>query len=226
MKICENCGIEHDGIYGSGRFCSCKCARGFSTKLKRKEINSRVSKKLTGRKLSSNHKESLRKAQKLAPSRKGFKMSEEQKLKISKSLKGYTHSDETKKKISQAIKGKAGGYRKNSGIGKKGWYKGYWCDSSYELAFVIYNLEHGIKFARNTKRFEYEFENKKYYYIPDFIMNDGTYVEIKNFITDRVLAKHEQFPHKLIVICGKKEISSYLDYVITKYGRNFIELYE
>lgn len=22
--ICENCNIEHDGSYGSGRFCSCK----------------------------------------------------------------------------------------------------------------------------------------------------------------------------------------------------------
>jgi hypothetical protein len=46
MKICENCKEEHDGSYGSGRFCSIKCARGFSTKAKRKEINEKVSKKL------------------------------------------------------------------------------------------------------------------------------------------------------------------------------------
>ena len=30
--ICENCGKEHDGTYGSGRFCCSKCARSFSTK--------------------------------------------------------------------------------------------------------------------------------------------------------------------------------------------------
>ena len=30
--ICEKCEQEHDGTYGSGRFCSSKCARGFSTK--------------------------------------------------------------------------------------------------------------------------------------------------------------------------------------------------
>lgn len=30
--ICENCGKEHLGNYGSGRFCSKKCARTFSTK--------------------------------------------------------------------------------------------------------------------------------------------------------------------------------------------------
>lgn len=29
---CENCGREHNGNYGSGRFCSQKCARGFSSK--------------------------------------------------------------------------------------------------------------------------------------------------------------------------------------------------
>ena len=30
--ICENCGKEHNGLYGSGRFCSKECARSFSTK--------------------------------------------------------------------------------------------------------------------------------------------------------------------------------------------------
>jgi hypothetical protein len=30
--ICENCGKEHDGSYGSGRFCCKECARAFSTK--------------------------------------------------------------------------------------------------------------------------------------------------------------------------------------------------
>ena len=46
--ICEYCLIEHDGNYGSGRFCSSKCSRGFSTSIKRTEINEKVSKKLYG----------------------------------------------------------------------------------------------------------------------------------------------------------------------------------
>lgn len=46
---CENCGKDHDGSYGSGRFCSVKCAKGFATKNKREEINKKVSKSLTGR---------------------------------------------------------------------------------------------------------------------------------------------------------------------------------
>ena len=45
---CENCGIEHNGEYGSGRFCSSVCARGFSTKAKRYEINKKVSISLGG----------------------------------------------------------------------------------------------------------------------------------------------------------------------------------
>ena len=59
--FCENCGIEHKGIYGSGRFCSIKCARGFSSKNKRLEINKKVSDKLSNRKLSDQHKKNIEK---------------------------------------------------------------------------------------------------------------------------------------------------------------------
>lgn len=45
---CEACNKTHDGSYGSGRFCAAKCARGYSTKSKRKEINEKVSKALIG----------------------------------------------------------------------------------------------------------------------------------------------------------------------------------
>jgi hypothetical protein len=53
--FCENCNKKHNSEYGSGRFCSAKCARGFSTKNKRAEINKKVSKTLSGRKLTSEH---------------------------------------------------------------------------------------------------------------------------------------------------------------------------
>lgn len=44
MKLCENCNSIHDGKFASGRFCSSKCSKSFSTKSKRKEINEKVSK--------------------------------------------------------------------------------------------------------------------------------------------------------------------------------------
>lgn len=46
---CENCGSHHKAEYGSGRFCGSKCARGFSTKARRSEINQRVSRTLSSR---------------------------------------------------------------------------------------------------------------------------------------------------------------------------------
>jgi protein-arginine kinase activator protein McsA len=47
MTNCENCEKEHDGNYGSGRFCSSSCSRSFATKSKRAEINAKVSIALT-----------------------------------------------------------------------------------------------------------------------------------------------------------------------------------
>jgi len=46
---CQYCDNIHDGSYGSGRFCSQKCARGFSSLEKRKEISDKVSLKLGGK---------------------------------------------------------------------------------------------------------------------------------------------------------------------------------
>jgi len=47
--VCENCLSSHEGEYGSGRFCCSKCARCYSTKSKRAEINERVSSSLRNR---------------------------------------------------------------------------------------------------------------------------------------------------------------------------------
>ena len=47
--ICENCGKEHDGSYGSGRFCSQKCSKSHGNKVRnispeqRQLINKKIS---------------------------------------------------------------------------------------------------------------------------------------------------------------------------------------
>jgi hypothetical protein len=56
---CLNCQELHSGEYGSGKFCSMKCARSFSTKSKRKEINKKVSVIMTGKQLSDEHKKNI-----------------------------------------------------------------------------------------------------------------------------------------------------------------------
>lgn len=47
--LCEFCKQSNSGEYGSGRFCSKKCARAFSSSDKRDEINKKVSRKMKGR---------------------------------------------------------------------------------------------------------------------------------------------------------------------------------
>jgi hypothetical protein len=123
------------------------------------------------------------------------------------------------------LKGKSGGYRRRGGRGKQGWYKGYYCNSSWELAWVIYQLEHNSQFKRNTIGFEYEFNNKKLKFYPDFILDNGEYVEVNGYVDDKVKAKFKYFPHKLIVV-GREDIKPYIKYVTDKYGADFIKLYE
>lgn len=121
---------------------------------------------------------------------------------------------------------KFGGYRNGSGVGKRGWYKGYRCDSSWELAYVIYNLDHNIKFKRNTKGYPYFYKNKKFLYYPDFLEND-VFVEIKGYSSDQWKCKYDYFSkdHNIKII-DEKEIKQYLNYVVSKYGKNYTNLYE
>jgi hypothetical protein len=52
MKKCKCCNVNNAikySKYSNGEFCSTKCARSYSTKGKRNEINKRVSEKLIGR---------------------------------------------------------------------------------------------------------------------------------------------------------------------------------
>lgn len=56
---CEYCLAEHDGSFATGRFCNRKCSNGFSTKAKRKEINEKVSGRMSGKKPSSKDYDNL-----------------------------------------------------------------------------------------------------------------------------------------------------------------------
>lgn len=122
-----------------------------------------------------------------------------------------------KEKISKRMIGNINWIR--SGKGKRGTYKGYFYMSSWELAYIFYNLEHHIEFKRNWERFDYVHNNKPGKYIPDFIEND-TYIEIKGYKTSVCISKINHFPKK-IVILYYNEMQPYLKYVIEKHGKNF-----
>jgi hypothetical protein len=137
---------------------------------------------------------------------------------------GKTHSQETKDKISKTRL--EIGFPPNKIISshKKGYYKNFWCDSSWELAYLIYCLDNDILIKRNSEGFYYQYNDDKIRrYYPDFIVGD-TYIEIKGCDNEMNKYKYLYFPKKLEVI-SSKEISKYLSYVESKYGKDFIRLY-
>lgn len=150
--------------------------------------------------------------------------SDEHRRKISEAATGRVASEESRKKMSDSAKRRGlGGYIPGAGKGHRGRYKGYWCDSSFELAFVIYNIEHNISFERNLDRFEYEYEGKKHKYTPDF-KKDEKYIEIKGYEKPVDLIKYAQVQN--LTVLYKKDIQYMIDYCINKYGKDFINMYE
>ena len=135
------------------------------------------------------------------------------------SFTGKHHTQENKE-----IFRSKGGYRQGSGRGIKGRYKGFWCDSSWELAFVIYCLDLNKNIIRNTEGFLYFSNGKKRKYFPDFIV-DGRYTEIKGYLVDEDKLKFQSFPHQLNILT-LNEMKPIIQYVINNYGKDYIKLYE
>lgn len=134
------------------------------------------------------------------------------------------HSESTKKKLSLIAKDRGlGGYVRGSGRGKKGWYKGFFCDSSYELAYIIYCLDHNIDIKRNTEKRQYLWQGTLLNYLPDFIV-EGCVVEIKGYRTEQWKAKHVCNPD--IKVLYKQDLKEVFEYVHNVYGKNFVHLYE
>lgn len=107
-----------------------------------------------------------------------------------------------------------------------GFYKGIECDSSWELAFLLYHLDIGSQIKRNSDKFLYEFDGKVRSYYPDFII-DNVYYEIKGYKDDAYFEKVNQFPKdQVLVVIDKDLISFYLHYAATHYGDDFTYLYD
>lgn len=114
-------------------------------------------------------------------------------------------------------------FTKNGAQPKRGKYKGIRCDSSWELAFLIYHFDHNLNIKRCEERRKYVFNGKELNYVPDFITDKGI-IELKGCSSPGWRAKLEYNPD--IIVYYKKEIQPYLDYVIGKYGEDFTKLYD
>lgn len=240
--ICELCG-EHFNSETPKRFCSSKCAHQYSTH------TSLVWKCVCGKEFESRRKlRAHRKGCELASEKNtgygrgwalGRTISEEQRKRISESVRRYvsehpnkigkarTEEEERmrKQRISVSMKGNTNWqYNKRHGVAKQGWYKGIYCDSSWELAFVVYHLEHGLSIARCMEHRKYVFNGVHRTYVPDFVTDEGI-IEIKGYWTDQSRAKAAQNPD--IKVLMQKDIQYCLDYTTEKYGSKFWEtLYE
>ena len=97
--------------------------------------------------------------------------------------------------------------------------------STWELAWVMYQLDRGINFKRNTKGFEYEFKGKQLKFYPDFILENGEYVEIKGWVTEKDKSKFLTFP-KTLNILYQKDMAPIINAIISKYGPEYWKCYE
>lgn len=252
-KVCKNCGktyYKNWSKWVKSEFCCKECSRSYSTKIKREEINKKVSDKLKGRlvgnalntkvlkltKSKSPHRVKLSKSKspqwryahelmdeyiknpnkcefcgKVLPFERRYRKTCSRKCQ-DELWKIWYNSNKTM----MAEKGFCGGYRKGAARGKSGYYKGIWCDSTYELVYLIYNLDTGNDIKRNTVKFPYNHNGENHEYTPDFRVN-GELVEIKNFWTEVVQVKLECVPEK-ITILYYEDLEEMMQYVDEKYG--------
>lgn len=126
-------------------------------------------------------------------------------------------------KLSEAAKKyNFGGYQPNSIKNyHTGNYKGIHCDSSWELAYLVYCLEHNIDIRRCTEVRYYELNNKKCKYFPDFIV-DNKIIEIKGYFDTVAQIKSEQNPDIKVLLYD--DLKESLEYTINKYGDKFWEV--
>ena len=217
--VCEVCGKEYqlelsENSYSKGKYkrtCSDECAKKLTAKNTNKtEKNKKISKKLSKNISLNKNKEKVVKTVTCKHCGKEFKTTTNKKY-CSDYCKSFAWKNN-------------GGLRKNSYKQyKSGWYKGIHCDSSWELALVIYYTEHNLFIERNKQYRTYIYNNKSYKYYPDFITDEGL-LEVKGYKSDKWNAKIEQNPD--IKVLYKNDMKSYLQYVISKYGTNFIKLYD
>lgn len=132
---------------------------------------------------------------------------------------GYLGSEKHKEDAS-----KGGGDRKGAGRGKRGYYKNYWCDSTWELVWIIYNLDKDVEFDRNREGFEYRYKGGIREFYPDFKLKDGTYVEVKGYHNKMTDKKIEYFPHEIRLV-ENDEIKPMIEYVKDNYGEPLESLY-
>ena len=167
--VCVKCGSIYDrtaNIKKKKMFCSQKCA---NSKIHSDETKQKISESLLKRIEDCDKKKNLLRNYKCSVCDNEF-------TKIGYIGPKYCSSE--CRKIMMKSYNTLGGYREGSGRSISGYYKGIFCGSTYELVYVIYNLDHNVEF----KRFEGCITDGTLKYFPDFyIEHENRIIEIKGY---------------------------------------------
>lgn len=225
LKNCPKCNIEFNAysIWGVKKFCSRKCG---NSRVRTEEIKNKISKGVirSPKAIAAREKQKQNAifGNKICPvCQKNFSVFPSSKKRIYCSKECYLRDSEHKYRSQTS-----GGYRPGSGRSKSGYYKGIYCGSTYELCWVIYNLDYNIQFSR----FERVLESQELKYYPDFILDDGkTIIEIKGFekkeSVDRKTKLAESFGY-IVKVLRYEDLGFAFDYVKQKYTDKYHTLYD
>lgn len=206
MKTCENCGNDHAGEYGSGRFCSLKCARGFATKNKRKEINEKVKNVFADKRKIKNEK-----CKNCGTN--FFKKRKNREFCSNSCARKYAWTDiEYRKNLQEKIALRS---LNSTSFGAKSSIFMFnsneiLCQSNRERKALELILEKYLvsSIFRCNFCISYEFNGKSHKYNPDFdiLLDDGTrfIIEVKTQISNKETNKLSR-PHYFLTINSKKE---------------------
>lgn len=106
-----------------------------------------------------------------------------------------------------------GGVREGSGRAKTGYYNGVYCGSTYELAFLIWNLDRNIPIQRCQQSFDYVYDGKIKKYWPDFEIKGQIY-EIKGRIQD---VDYVKIAACNAIMVSRDRVQECIQYVCEKY---------
>lgn len=178
--------------------------------------------------------------------------SERQKAKLQKMKEtcllryGETHFLKTKlgkQKALQARLNKFGAYNPPNQGRSKIVYNNVSFDSTWELCFYVYCVDHNIVVSPHPKvALPYTAEDGRiHFYEPDFLINNKEYVEIKGnqfFGKDGYMfcpydkTKSERYRHKHVAmlrynvsIIKTEDIGKYINYILKNYSDDFIKKY-
>lgn len=212
--VCERCGKVMIEKYGSGRFCSRSCAnaRHHSEDTKQK-IKVSFHKTIDSR----TTEEKLRIRNQIINRHKDEYMKNPCYCTVCGNLVPYERKNKNYCSRECAY-ANSGGYRQNASYGKFGTYKGIYCDSTYELAFLIYCLDHNIEIERCTTYFMYEYEGSFHKYYPDFYLpKSDTYVETKGQMTELVYIKAKAVPNNKLLLLDTEALEPVFQYLNSNY---------